>query len=196
MIYLDPTADPLICKVVLAEPLDLARRPHSIQHRQQPQRQVDPRVHGRASCASFTRSDRRVKFAQVQPIHIRPHRSRLMILGEHRLQIHRHQTHLRPIRFDPPRRRFFLPFAHDPMVRAYRVFHSMRDFFTPSEAAGGAQPKAETPEDGEGSQTSQAALESTRFQLGLRIWRSFAVLRRVALRARRLRRFRMTATPS
>ena len=45
------------------------------------------------------------------------------------------------------------------------------------EAAGGAEPKAETPEDAEGSQASQFALNPSGFQSELRILRSFGVLR-------------------
>jgi len=48
------------------------------------------------------------------------------------------------------------------------------------EAAGGAEPKAETPEDAEGSQDAQLRLESEGFNAAWGSLRSFGVLRRSA----------------
>jgi hypothetical protein len=45
------------------------------------------------------------------------------------------------------------------MVTAIHVFHSTCDFFTSSEAAGGAKPQAETPQDAEGSQDARFVLK-------------------------------------
>ncbi len=102
-VYPNPTTEPAVRVVALAQPLQRASATHAIERRVQPQRQQDLRGDRTAAHAAFAHLDGRVHGAEVLTLNPRPNQPCAVPLRQQRLQIHRAQLDLVAVGQDHPR---------------------------------------------------------------------------------------------
>ncbi len=93
-----PAADPAIGQMRPRQPLKLPRRTHVLQGRIKPQADQDRRVDRRPPGPALAGAYLLVKRAEVQPLDEPPHRTNTVLRPHQRLQVHRFQPNLAPIR--------------------------------------------------------------------------------------------------
>ncbi len=102
VVHGDAPAEPLVCEVRGAPPVQRPRGAHGLQRGVQPEGQEDLGIGGRAAGLAFDRLDLLVERGQAQVLHVRPHDPGPVVLGEQALQVNRPQADLGPVGLAEP----------------------------------------------------------------------------------------------
>ena len=87
VVHAHPAAQPAVGVVALAQPVEFARRSHTVERRIQPQAHQNGRVNGRAPDAAFDGPDSRVQGLQIKRLHERPDSTGLVVGGQRGVKV-------------------------------------------------------------------------------------------------------------